>query len=467
MTPIEKLRADRAYVLDCLRAINAEAETRSLTADEDAAFEAGVQFVADTDKLIARHEQVAEIARTRPEQVERGATFGAPNVIVRDNPFDLSDLRPLDGTQTRSQAMRAIEAGAFASDSHRERAEELVRSLPTEAAVRVLATASPEYERAFGKIIADPSGISLDAGEREALSRAASLTSNAGGYAVPVIIDPTLILTSDGSANPFRQISRVVPITTGTWKGVSTAGVTASFGAEAAAITEGSPTLAQPTVTAHKAKAQINYSFEIGMDYPGFTSDMLMLLQDAKDQLEATKFAVGAGDGSVEPFGIVTALAGGSSEINVAGSEGVFAAVDLYAMEEALGPRFRSNASFVANKAIYNKVRQFDTAGGASLWERIGAGMPSQLLGYNAYEASAMDGAWDVAATANNYIAVLGDFRNYVIADRIGMSVETIQHVVDGDGKLTGQRGLLAWWRVGGDSVNDAAFTLLDNPTAA
>jgi len=466
MTTDTTLRSEAEFLRDCLTDLNERAGTRAFTEDEQREYDEGKSALAERTALLARHAEVAELSKL-PGHVERGASFDAPNVIVRDNPFDLSELRTNDATQTRSQAMRAIEAGAFAKDAHRERAEELVRNLPTDAAVRVLATASPAYERAFGKIIQDPSGLSLDVSEREALSRAASLTSNAGGYAVPVIIDPTLILTSDGSANPFRRISRVVPITNGTWKGVSTAGVTAAFAAEASAITEGSPTLAQPTVTAHRAHAQINYSFEIGQDYPGFTSDMLMLLQDAKDQLEATKHAVGAGDGSTEPFGIVTALAGGSSEINVAGSEGVFAAVDLYAMEEALGPRFRPNASFVANKAIYNKVRQFDTAGGASLWERIGAGMPSQLLGYNAYEASAMDGAWDVAATANNYIAVLGDFQNYVIVDRIGMSVETVQHVVDGNGKLTGQRGLLAWWRTGADSVNDAAFTILDNPTTA
>lgn len=469
MPPIEQLRADAEFLAACMRDMNTRAETRSFTPEEDTDFTACRSLYDEKLALIARHNDLADLADV-PEVREAGdgATFTPPNTNVKTDPFDLSDLR-FDATpgEVRDRGLRAIEAGAFAQDAHRERAEHLVRSLDSSVALRIAATGSADYERAFGKMLSDPSGMSLTSDEREAFTRAASLTSNAGGYAVPAIIDPTLILTSDGSANPFRQISRVVSITNDKWRGVSTAGVTAAFAAEASAITEGSPTLAQPTVTAHRAHAQINYSFEVGMDYPGFSSDMLMLLQDAKDQLEATKFAVGAGDGSTEPFGIVTALAGGSSEINVAGSEGVFAAVDLYAMEEALGPRFRSNASFIANKAIYNKVRQFDTAGGASLWERIGAGMPSQLLGYNAYEASAMDGAWDVAATANNYIAVLGDFQNYVIADRIGMSVELVQHVVNGDGKLTGQRGLLAWWRVGGDSVNDAAFTLLDNPTAA
>lgn len=457
------LRSEAEFLRDCLTDLNERAGTRAFTEDEQREYDEGKAALAERTALLARHAEIAELAKL-PAHVERG-DFDAPNVIVRNDPFDASSIRSSDDQAIRSQALRAIEAGAFDQDAHRERLEGHVRKLSREVAERVIATGSPEYERAFAKILNDPYGISLSADERESFTRAASLTSNAGGYAVPVIIDPTLILTSDGSANPFRQISRVVPVTNNVWKGVSTAGVTASFGAEAAAITEGSPTLAQPSVTVHKAKAQIDYSIEIGMDYPGFTSDMLMLLQDAKDQLEATKFAVGAGDGSNEPVGIVTALIGGSSEINTT-TEALLAS-DLYAVEEALGPRFRPNASWVANRSIYNLIRQFDTAGGAALWERIGAGLPSQLLGYNAYEASAMDGTYNAAATANNYIMVLGDFRNYVIADRVGMSVEVVPHRVDGDGKLTGQRGLFAWWRVGADSVNDAAFTLLDLPTTA
>jgi HK97 family phage major capsid protein len=122
----------------------------------------------------------------------------------------------------------------------------------------------------------------------------------------------------------------------------------------------------------------------------------------------------------------------------------------------------------MANKAIYQLVRQFDTAGGAGLWERIGAGQPAELLGYPAYEASAMDGSWNAAATANNYIMVLGDFSSYVIVDRVGMSVELVPHLfATGNNRPSGQRGFWAWWRTGADSVDDGAFTLLDLPTTA
>lgn len=475
---IEELRAALAWVSACLREIHTTAVARgatvpaeersaaeALTAEEQTRWDAGTAEVERLNALIARHEQAERLVVAGSVESGDGPS-SAPNAIVRQNPFDLSDLR-MDASpqEIRSRGLRAIESVDGLTDAHRERAEHLVRNLDGKVAIRLAATGGEDFRSAFGKYITGQHAA-FTPEESAAWTRAASLTDNAGGYAVPFTLDPTVILTSDGSINPFRQISRVIPITTDTWNGVSSAGITASFGAEAAAITEGSPTLAQPSVKAHKATAEVDFSFEIGQDWAGFSAEMLRLFNDAKDTLEATKFALGAGDGSNEPYGIVTALTGTGSEINVTGTE-AFAVADIYAMEEALGPRFRPRASFVANRAIYNKVRQFDTAGGANLWERLGAGLPSQLIGYPAYEASAMDSSWDTAATANNYIMVLGDFSNYVIADRVGMSVEYVPHRVDGNGKLTGQRGLLAWWRVGADSVNDAAFTLLDLPTTA
>lgn len=476
---VTQIREALAYLAACLREIHEGAVTRgatltdvaernaaeALTADEQTRWDAGSAEITRLEGLLARAVQVERISALAPANVTPGFS-GAPEVIVKRDAFDLSDLR-FDATpqEIRSRGLRAIEQVEGLGDAHREQAERLVRTLDPTVAIRIAATGSDTYRDAFSKYAAGQRDA-FTPDEAAAWSRAASLTDNAGGYAVPFTLDPTVILTSDGSTNPFRQISRVVPVTTDTWNGVSSAGVTAAFAAEAAAVSDGAPTLAQPSVTVHKAHASVDYSIEIGQDWAQFGSEMLRLFADAKDNLEATKFAVGVGDGSNEPYGIVTALAGTSSEINVSTSEALVVA-DIYAVENALGDRYRQNAKWVANKAIYNLIRQFDTAGGASLWERLGAGLPSELIGYPVYESSAMDGAYSAAATANNYIMVLGDFQNYLIADRVGLSVEYVPHRVNGDGALTGQRGLYAFWRVGADSINDSAFTLLDLPTTA
>ena len=51
---------------------------------------------------------------------------------------------------------------------------------------------------------------------------------------MPFTLDPTVLLTNDGTANPYRAIARTVTTTTDSWNGVTSAGVTAAFAAEAA-----------------------------------------------------------------------------------------------------------------------------------------------------------------------------------------------------------------------------------------
>jgi HK97 family phage major capsid protein len=71
-----------------------------------------------------------------------------------------------------------------------------------------------------------------------------------------------------------------------------------------------------------------------------------------------------------------------------------------------------------------------------------------------------MDGT--ITALADNLIAIFGDFSNYVIADRIGMTVEFIPQLFGSNGRPTGQKGWFAYARHGADSVNDAAFRVLN-----
>jgi len=472
----EELRELIAFLDAHLVAIDKGSESRSLDADEQIRFDEGLaartEAKTQLDQIEAREAKVAELARTAPAAVIDGdGNKGAPIMIVRNDPFDMSEVRwnaPVG--EVRSKALAAIEQVEGLTDAHREQAEHVLRSVDTRdgrIAKHMLATGAPDYRSAFLKLAAGD-GALLSEAERSAveLSRAASLTDANGGYAVPFTLDPTIIDTGSHSTNPFRQISRVVQITTDAWNGVSSAGVTASWDAEGAEVSDDAPTLAQPTIPVYKGQAFVPFSVEIGGDWANIESDVRMMIANAKDDLEGAAFATGSG--SAQPTGITKALDGTTSEIAPTTAE-TFALADVYKLEGTLQARYRANASWVANKVIYNTIRQFDTTGGSALWERIGAGMPSQLLGYNAYESSNMDGVLpDAAATADNFLAVIGDFSNYVIVDRVGLSIELVPHLFHtSNNRPSGQRGFLAWWRVGADSVNDAAFAMLSVPTAA
>lgn len=305
----------------------------------------------------------------------------------------------------------------------------------------------------------------------EEVRAAMSLTDANGGYAIPFTLDNTLILTNDGTVNPVRRLARNETITTDSWNGLSSAGVTASWDGEVAEVSDDSPTFAQPSVTPKKAQAFVQGTIEITQDYPGLVSDIQTMFADAKDRLEGTAFINGTG--SNQPQGIITALDGGSSEVSPASAE-TFAVADVYSTLEALPPRFRSAGSrvaFLAELSTINAMRQFGTANNyhAFLTE-LSAGQPRQLLGYNLFESSDMDAYADLnaAATADNHLLLVGDWRHYLIVDRVGATVEYIPHLFNTSNNLPdGRRGWYLHWRVGADSLVDGAFRVLNVATTA
>lgn len=384
------------------------------------------------------------------------------------NPWDLSDMRTHSKTKLeladdyRSRAMDAIEKMPSANDKVRSAATNIIQEFDdgnSNLARLVLATSSPEYVRAWSKV-ARGKDNTLSPEERDSLERAMSLTDSAGGYLVPFQLDPTVIIAANGSRNEIRKIARTVVATGDVWNGVSSGAVSWSWDAEATEVSDDATTFAQPTVPIYKAAGFVPISIEALQDEANVTGEVAKLLAFGRDVLEAAAFTTGSGSG--QPTGIITALVA-SSPTSIVGSAttDTFASADIYALDSALPARYRANASWLANRSIYNRVRNFDTQGGAQLWERIGADVPALLLGRGAYEAEDMDGV--INAAAENYAAVYGDFSNYVIADRIGMTVEFIPHLFGtSNGRPKGQRGWYAYYRVGADSVNDAAFRLLN-----
>jgi HK97 family phage major capsid protein len=104
-----------------------------------------------------------------------------------------------------------------------------------------------------------------------------------------------MIEVSGAADAPLLQISRTVTITTDAWKGVSSAGVTWSYDAEASAVSDDTPTLAQPTIPVYAARGFIPYSIEVGQDYPGFADEMSALLSQGFVNLLAKGTMTGSG----------------------------------------------------------------------------------------------------------------------------------------------------------------------------
>ncbi|MEW2300272.1 phage major capsid protein [Streptomyces sp. NPDC006655] len=427
----------------------------------------------------ASHDRAIEAANARAEQLR--ALAGQPGATERvdltagtrstgsrqspafhrrpENIYDLAEVRQqarsIDELPAlyRDRAMRAIEVSAYPGAEDREaaqsRAAHLLDTVDDEdgtLARRMLTTGSPLYSRAFGKLVMKLNANALSAEESRALSLGVDAS---GGYAVPFQLDPTVILTSDGAINPLRQIARVEQITGKVWEGVTSAGVTVTRGAEGDEAADNSPTLAQPSVGTERVQGFVPFTVELQRSWAALSSEMTALLQDAKDIEEASSFVLGDGTGT-NAGGVIGTLPSGS-KVGQVGSAGVLTVPDdVFNIEQSLGARFRPKASWLANKAIYNKIRsaaQSKAGLAGDIWARLGGGMPPELAGYPAYEATAMDGTIESSGAGANLVLLFGDFKKaFLIVDRIGMSIELVPHLFGPNRRPTGQRGIYAIW---------------------
>ncbi len=444
-----------------------EFASREGTLDEDAEARFDALVTDEVPKAQARLKQLTERAeKVRALQAaslelnttEPAGTGHSTTRAKKSDPFDLAEVAfgamTRDGIvdEYRSRALDAIErAPEYVTDAHRQSAAVLVdRDEDGEIAKWCIEHGSPEYTREWLHY--------MKTGEARA---ALSTTGANGGFMIPFHLDPTIILTNSGASNPFRAISRVETITTNVWHGVSSAGVTAEWTAEAAEVADASPTFAQPTVTPIRADAYVQASFEVTQD-SNIAAQVGTLFADAKDRLEAAAFATGTG--STQPEGLVTRLLVTTNSKVSANTNATFTSVDVFALVNNLPERHQQNPSFLAHRGIYNNVRNFTSSASpqaGNFWVDLGPGIPSQLLGVPAYLSSAMTSSLSTATASNDAIMVLGDFSNFLIVDRVGMEVVYQPLVLGSNRRPTGEVGWAAFWRVGSDTTNADGFRLL------
>lgn len=423
-------------------------------------------------ELRYRHEEIEKRAGSE-HNTQPGAEFhtARPGAVRGEDFWDLSNVRsnvndPEEmAGQLREFGKRAIDQSRFAhpgvsTEDGQERLTEAVETLDgvdAKMSLHLLRTGSPAYKRAFAKAI-----------NRQPLSgaeqRTISLTAEKGGVLLPYELDPTVILVSSGVVNPIRSLATVKQTTEQIWKGVTSGGMTARYReAEGEEATDNSPEFKQPEIVCHAADSYGEWTFEFGQDYGSIASELTLMVTEAKDELEATKFATGTG--TKEPFGVLV----GAEEAIETAAESTFAPrTDLTALIEALPPRWQSRASFLGHPNIYHLITQAESEGGGPLWQTLnslqaGVGttpdgrVPRPLLEYPAYRLTTMPSK----AEDEKAITLFGDFSRYVIADRVGMYAKPVDSIPGANGRPTGKEGLYFFWRNGAKVMNKAPFRKL------
>jgi HK97 family phage major capsid protein len=418
-------------------------------------------YSAGRDRLIAERDALRAERATRL-QIEAAMAAGGRQVEGPDSGSlaGLTKGRTMNAFTTgrgdyQAAALRAIETLRLAP-SAADRLDAVIRAEPTSAHARYIAAVSdPAYADAWGQIMRDSRAASIELGPeeraavREARAAASALRLALGedpgglstGWPLPAQIDPTLILTGDGSSNPLRRLATVRTIAGKTLTVVTAAQVAAGYGAEGTDVAEITPTPTPVKLQAERGAAFVRLTFELLGDLAGATGEIARLFSDARDNLEAEKFVVGTG--SDEPFGIVAGLTP---------FDGAPAAVaDLIACQGDLAARYQGNATWLANLVVLNSIGQYVAEADASNAKIIDAA--GRLLRRPQEEASFMP-TGDL---------IYGDIRaGFTIVDRLGMSVEPTGVTFNiSTGLPDGNRGFLALWRSGSGVVDADALRLL------
>ena len=398
---------------------------------------------------------------------ERGDGCGDPNEASRTADVEPHRQAALDGalrTLERCQSTDRMPARAAVA------MEQVVRhGDPSGSAARyITAVADPAYFRAFGKLLqyGANAGMRMTAEEHSAVQRVTQIDSEramidsvgaSGGFAIPIEIDPTILLSSSGVLNPIRSVAQVRQMAGYTLRLVSALTPTASYGAELSEATDNSPTLVQPTITAAKGEAFVPFSIEIEQDWEGLAQELGKLLADARDILDATKFL--SGTGTNEPQGLFTGLTTTQRVQTATSSTTVIG--DLYSLKEQLNStRFWTNATFAANPTVWDVFFRFVGGGNTTEPEPFTNGRGGAFLGTPKVEWSTMSTG---TTTTGQQIAFVGDFSNYVIGDRIGSQIELIPHLFGPCNRYpTGQRGLYFYWRTGAGVAVPNSFRYLE-----
>ena len=440
---------------------------------------------ADYDQARAAHQQQEEARVAREREIETVLARTSAELpgfhVLRGDPTD--DLNSIDARNApigdvRDVAMRAIERADRqlfgAMDDKYERAAALERivnrgRVEYDGIVQVDAdpiarglviTERPAYRSAFLKGL-NKREAEWTPEERAAITEYRALnigTPSAGGYAIPVVIDPTVIITDGISLNPLINLARVEPIITDKWKGVSGGQTVWAMVAEAEESTDNSSTFDQPVVEAKQARAFIPYSYEISMDWPGFATEMGRLLGDGYTTLVANQLAVGDATGN-NTQGVFT---GATQTVEVA-TFNTFVGGDIDNVYAQTPELFRARGNWVMNVDIENRIRAFSEGSEGS---RFTVNQTAAGIGIlNGKQVALTDHAPTFASPqASQDILVYGDFQHFVLAQRIGMNLELIPNLVGATNRYpTGQRGLVGWARFGSGVVATNAFRKLVN----
>lgn len=224
-----------------------------------------------------------------------------------------------------------------------------------------------------------------------------------------------------------------------------------------ATVAQTNATFGMLKIPVHTVMARTDLSRNLledaGVDVVGLIAE-LFAEEMALDEDE--KFLTGTGGGT--PEGVLSGRSG--AEYTPAdgvgyvptGASSTLTADGLIDLVYDMDVQYRQSAVLVATKGTHREIRQLKDTQNRYLWEPgLNGGQGPNLLGYGIHENEAIG---EIAV--NSYPIIFGDWqRGYLIADRVGMTVERI---MDTDTVGKNKVAVFARRRLGGQVIRPYAF---------
>jgi predicted phage gp36 major capsid-like protein len=136
---------------------------------------------------------------------------------------------------------------------------------------------------------------------------------------------------------------------------------------------------------------------------------------------------------------------------------------DVWALKGAVPNRFAANLTFAAPSPMGDRIFRLVGSGATTEPQIMPAGRDGNLVGSPLVPWSFNAGT---SVATGSTIALAGDFSQYAVVDRIGITAELIPHLFSGNtvgsfGFPVGQRGLYTYGRTGGGVLVPNAFRAL------
>jgi HK97 family phage major capsid protein len=143
---------------------------------------------------------------------------------------------------------------------------------------------------------------------------------------------------------------------------------------------------------------------------------------------------------------------------------GTFDGAQLDKVWAGLEEKFRGSSSWFMSVDVENRIRAFSAGDNYNRFTVDQSAGGLMVLNGRQVVLSDYAPSYAGVTTGASNILVLGDFSNFVVAQRVGMNVELVPHLFGAtNNRPTGQRGWFAYARVGSDAVVKNAFRRLQN----